>query len=150
MPKNNQTHGVRQRPVSCRFCRSRKLRCDREEPCSNCVSRGIDCEREYPAGSSPRIIGASEAKLIERIRKLEELLENQKSPQAEVEKQHSESYDIHAQPEHRSSLRPQNDHLDKDVAWLESIYSTKSISVNIIHHQQEPKSDNHCAGQDTI
>src|SRR4051794_1282425 len=33
----------RQRPVSCFFCRSRKLRCSRETPCSNCAVRKIQC-----------------------------------------------------------------------------------------------------------
>ncbi|KAL5316076.1 hypothetical protein ACEPPN_016953 [Leptodophora sp. 'Broadleaf-Isolate-01'] len=38
-----------ERPVSCRFCRSRKLRCSRESPCTNCVSRAIVCELPVPA-----------------------------------------------------------------------------------------------------
>jgi len=128
MPKSQQ---IRQRPVSCRFCRSRKLRCDREAPCSNCVSRGIRCELEHPAGRSARTLGASEPELVDRIRKLEELLENQKSPQNETEK-HSESSDIHAQQARRSTLPPQIEHLDNDVAWLESIYSGQNVPVNII------------------
>lgn len=33
-----------QPPVSCRFCRTRKLRCNREQPCSNCISRGLPCQ----------------------------------------------------------------------------------------------------------
>lgn len=33
----------RQRPVSCYFCRSRKLRCSRDTPCSNCAVRKIQC-----------------------------------------------------------------------------------------------------------
>lgn len=41
--KRTSAAGTRHRPVSCYFCRSRKLRCSRESPCSNCASRGIDC-----------------------------------------------------------------------------------------------------------
>ncbi|VUC38082.1 unnamed protein product [Clonostachys rosea] len=33
----------RQRPVSCAFCRVRKLRCSRDFPCTNCASRGRQC-----------------------------------------------------------------------------------------------------------
>lgn len=36
----------RSRPVSCLFCRSRKLRCSRQFPCANCTSRGISCQGE--------------------------------------------------------------------------------------------------------
>lgn len=47
MPRNAKVSHYqpyqRQRPVSCHFCRSRKLRCNRESPCSNCSARGITC-----------------------------------------------------------------------------------------------------------
>jgi len=33
----------RQNPVSCQFCRSKKLRCDRAQPCANCFARRISC-----------------------------------------------------------------------------------------------------------
>ena len=38
----------RQRPVSCHFCRSRKLRCSRQLPCSNCSTREISCQLYGP------------------------------------------------------------------------------------------------------
>lgn len=38
-----QNRAPRQDPVSCQTCRSRKLKCDRQNPCSNCVSRRVDC-----------------------------------------------------------------------------------------------------------
>jgi hypothetical protein len=41
-------HQPRQRPVSCNFCRVRKLRCSREFPCSNCTSRGVQCQAQDP------------------------------------------------------------------------------------------------------
>ncbi|KAB8349505.1 hypothetical protein FH972_023531 [Carpinus fangiana] len=34
----------RQTPVSCKNCRTKKLKCDRTDPCFNCSSRGITCE----------------------------------------------------------------------------------------------------------
>ena len=44
-----------QQPVSCQFCRSRKLKCDRGRPsCFNCSSRSKDCI--YEAGKPYEII----------------------------------------------------------------------------------------------
>lgn len=34
----------RQPPISCSFCRARKLRCNQPRPCTNCVSRGRICD----------------------------------------------------------------------------------------------------------
>jgi hypothetical protein len=33
----------RQDPVSCQFCRKKKLKCDRGNPCSNCRARALTC-----------------------------------------------------------------------------------------------------------
>lgn len=124
--------GARQRferPVSCRFCRSRKLRCSREAPCSNCVSRGIACELPVKnaniqaAGSSSR-----EPELLERIRKLEELVANGNSaPNTYQTPDSPHSLRTHTRP---STLSPDIEHLDDDVAWLKSIYTTQDLSVS--------------------
>lgn len=47
----------RQRPVSCHFCRVRKLRCSRDFPCSNCTSRGVQCQSQDP----PRLTSTATA-----------------------------------------------------------------------------------------
>jgi hypothetical protein len=39
-----------QQPVSCQFCRTRKLKCDRGRPCFNCASRKHECA--YESGKS--------------------------------------------------------------------------------------------------
>lgn len=52
----------RQRPVSCNFCRVRKLRCSREFPCSNCTSRGVQCQAQDP----PRATGPSSRPVFKR------------------------------------------------------------------------------------
>ncbi|KAF4490423.1 Zinc finger transcription factor YRR1 [Fusarium agapanthi] len=52
----------RQRPVSCNFCRVRKLRCSREFPCSNCTSRGVQCQAQDP----PRATGPSSRPVSKR------------------------------------------------------------------------------------
>lgn len=80
----------RNRPVSCYFCRSRKLRCSRQAPCSNCLSRGISCtlqalpapnpsERNHitsftQASARPAPDSASNSELLARIRLLEEVV----------------------------------------------------------------------------
>ncbi|KAL4990745.1 hypothetical protein BDW68DRAFT_153800 [Aspergillus falconensis] len=39
----DMVHRWSRTPLSCRLCRSKKLRCDRAQPCSNCVQRKVDC-----------------------------------------------------------------------------------------------------------
>ncbi|TQW03470.1 Fungal transcriptional regulatory protein [Cordyceps javanica] len=43
----------RQRPISCKLCRQRKLRCSRVFPCSNCTCRGVICEHDGPVSAQP-------------------------------------------------------------------------------------------------
>lgn len=76
MPKNSRKPSAsRQRPVSCRFCRTRKLRCSRDSPCSNCLSRNIACELEQ-SSNPPTVADTRERdELLDRIRKLEALVE---------------------------------------------------------------------------
>lgn len=46
------TRRRRQPQISCNFCRSKKLKCDRGQPCSNCTARGIPCDgQSLPAVS---------------------------------------------------------------------------------------------------
>ena len=131
MPKDLQKHNLsRQRPVSCRFCRSRKLRCSREAPCSNCMSRGIRCDLEYPIQSSSLTPTATEAELLERIRKLEELVDKHESLKNESVKQHPNNSEACTQRTCSSTGSSQIERLDDDVAWLESIYNCQDISVN--------------------
>ncbi|KAL4972931.1 hypothetical protein BDW66DRAFT_154277 [Aspergillus desertorum] len=39
----DMVHRWSRAPLSCRLCRSKKLRCDRAQPCSNCAQRKVDC-----------------------------------------------------------------------------------------------------------
>ncbi|KAF2714753.1 hypothetical protein K504DRAFT_9431 [Pleomassaria siparia CBS 279.74] len=161
MPKDTANPIPRQRPVSCRLCRTRKLRCSRESPCSNCVARRVRCELEdavLPARvlvpsqatsvASPRNNGGtstSDPDLVERIRKLEQIVERQQrltsdhSPRttshasdigssSDGTQGQSHAFEelhvtspLYSQNETRGV--PTDEHLDKDVAWLESIYS---------------------------
>lgn len=127
MPKEPQVRVVsRQRPVSCRFCRSRKLRCSREAPCSNCTSRGIACDLESP-GPSPESDNTAKYELLERIRKLEELVEKvRRSPQA----YHGEldGFDTSTEATESSTSR-ESEELRGDVAMLEKIYDGTNHAV---------------------
>ncbi|KAF7548821.1 hypothetical protein G7Z17_g6815 [Cylindrodendrum hubeiense] len=61
----------REKPLlSCTFCRSRKVRCDRQLPCKTCTSRGIGLSCTYKSGV-PR---NSKISVSDRIQQLEELV----------------------------------------------------------------------------
>lgn len=71
------------RPVSCLFCRSRKLRCSRNFPCTNCVSRGLNCTRDETSQSvitndateaPSRSSTTFEKDVLARLRRLEEVV----------------------------------------------------------------------------
>ncbi|KUJ10776.1 uncharacterized protein LY89DRAFT_739766 [Mollisia scopiformis] len=76
----------RQEPVSCVFCRKKKLKCDRGGPCSNCRARKLECSSASSgAGESsqgqksfespqPAASGQNIDELNNRIKKLESLL----------------------------------------------------------------------------
>lgn len=80
----------RQEPVSCLFCRKKKLKCDRGAPCSNCKARKLECSsaaseagepsqgpKSFEGGGLAQPSGASSQSIDElnnRIKKLEELL----------------------------------------------------------------------------
>jgi hypothetical protein len=79
----------RKRPVSCHFCRSRKLRCDRQSPCTNCQTRGVQCTL-YPTNSvelpgtrpNAQILApnGSNAELTARLLRLEEIVLKHSDP----------------------------------------------------------------------
>lgn len=126
MPRDRELHKP-ERPVSCRFCRVRKLRCSRESPCSNCISRGIACELPVrnpvrsttPAGTS----SPTQLDLLERIRKLEELVKTQSAIQSIAASDTPQSLATHTS---RSTLSPETEHLDDDINFLKSIYTAQT------------------------
>jgi hypothetical protein len=91
----NGRHGRASRqqpPVSCHFCRVRKLRCNRGQPCSNCLLRDIPCQnpssRPLPSvsvvaspvastlqGGSPVLEdnGPPDSDIVHRLERLEKL-----------------------------------------------------------------------------
>ena len=111
---SRRDRGSRQQPpVSCHFCRVRKLRCNRGQPCSNCVSRGISCQsanassgpppEPAPEGNtvttdtSPGPTGlrrqiASDFNVLQRLEKLEKLLAIQSERWSQLMTSHPELF----------------------------------------------------------
>lgn len=110
----------RQVPVSCTFCRSRKLRCSRTQPCSNCEARGVTCRQEHPS-QSPQTSESTEiepgqADILARLRRLEQIVLNQQPVENLTESIHSL---VQHQDESVSTEQPPSVH--DDIAWLERV-----------------------------
>jgi Fungal Zn(2)-Cys(6) binuclear cluster domain len=141
MPKDQQKRATRQQPVSCRSCRSRKLRCNRDFPCSNCASRNVTCELENAVRPPSGPPSSLESELLERVCKLERLVESQKVGQNEIVKPHPNQGTPLGQM-HRSTVSPETETpeaklpeietLNNDIAYLESIYSDNEQLVNLL------------------
>lgn len=83
-PEPEATRRRRQPQISCNFCRSKKLKCDRAQPCFNCRSRGIACDgQQTPQQPSPQQQDEQPASfsqqnqhdapdILERLRRLED------------------------------------------------------------------------------
>lgn len=146
MPKEPQKPGgPRQRPISCKFCRTRKLRCSRDSPCSNCLSRGIACELEQVVPSTSTIDDRSRSELLERIRKLEAVVEQHArstpapsyppSPDSNLgptalNSQVLGTFADAAKQTQKGAVPSQSEQLDRDFAWLESIYDGTDCAVS--------------------
>lgn len=77
--EKHSSRSARSRPVSCLFCRSRKLRCSRHFPCPNCTSRGLPCQLDDPAVSVNNVekkpdepTSTFQQDVLERLRRLED------------------------------------------------------------------------------
>jgi hypothetical protein len=72
----------RQNPISCRFCREKKLKCDRQSPCSNCSFRGLSCSNEsksQPRNESAFSDPSGNVTVLERLKRLEGIVLNQET-----------------------------------------------------------------------
>ena len=110
----------RQEPVSCQFCRTKKLKCNRDQPCQNCLARGIECERKgrLPASHVQHTyVPAENADILARLQRLEDIvLGSQRaiSSLTGTESQRAQSV--------ASSQVSEREKVHKaDAEWLESI-----------------------------
>jgi len=116
------------RPVSCLFCRSRKLRCTREFPCSNCVERGISCQlrpppqvlaSDSPSSPSQPTSEVSNLDIVRRLERLEAIIQSQRSGQ------HTSDYVLPSPTPSRAQSHP----LVVDIARLEKVSMGESFAV---------------------
>ncbi|KAH7394618.1 hypothetical protein BKA66DRAFT_281863 [Pyrenochaeta sp. MPI-SDFR-AT-0127] len=64
---------------SCTTCRRRKVKCDKKSPCSNCVRAKIECILPTPSRSSRRPRKPANGELLERLARLEGVINTLKS-----------------------------------------------------------------------
>jgi hypothetical protein len=141
MPKDPQSRNTsRRRPVSCQFCRMRKLRCSRTAPCSNCIVRGISCDLAnqvpLPTNGPEKAPSTSEySEILERLHRLESLLISQRDECQRSDGQPSEGTDSRSQPVHLSASPPQIQNLtmDNDTSLLGDVSMDQALSVSAIN-----------------
>jgi hypothetical protein len=138
--EKNRTGSSRSRPVSCLFCRSRKLRCSRQFPCVNCSSRGLSCQLESSSvistssadESSDQITGNFQQDVLARLHRLEEIVMTQREPTQPPSDQSGSrpgpppsrrKHDVATSFTEKSSI--------VDVEWLESQITHPSSAVGL-------------------
>lgn len=119
-----QRNRVRPDPVSCKSCRSKKLKCSRVQPCANCTSRGISCSFFIPPRSQPDTAAPiqSNVDVLRRLERLESLV-LQRTDSIETDNQ-SDSHATRQQPLHLSSesvVSNVHQNGDQDSRFLENI-----------------------------
>lgn len=63
-------------PGSCKACRDRKIKCDRQRPCANCIRFASDCVNPPGRGRAPRgSRQATNAQLVDRLSRLESVIQ---------------------------------------------------------------------------
>ncbi|KAJ5610648.1 hypothetical protein N7510_007367 [Penicillium lagena] len=138
----------RQRPVSCHFCRSRKLRCSRQFPCPNCTSRGLSCQlyassplqiNNPRGGGNQSEVGNED--ILARVRRLEDIVIGQSKPRT-AEKALQTEYPL--QPSlHSRGQRPyiprQEQPSTADANWLEKAITYPTSARFLLGHEIEFK-----------
>lgn len=132
----------RQRPISCHFCRVRKLRCSRQFPCSNCTSRGVPCRepQDPPPVSRPAVRKTSspasaESDILSRLERLESLLAvRNKDPAPDTASQKepavTSSPVVTSTPTSQQPLPPKIQHLTADALFLERTCLGPKLAVS--------------------
>ena len=126
-----QSRPSRSRPISCVFCRTRKLRCSRQFPCNNCTSRGLNCHQEgEPASSvsssneiSPEPAGFQQ-NVLSRLEKLEEIVASKQKHVAQDPSFHPRAWQK-GYPESHTEISS-----TIDVDWLEGEVTYPASAVS--------------------
>ena len=127
-PKHERVVRRRQDPVSCRLCRVKKLKCDRQNPCSNCVARNTNCEFEQNhATTTARIhqdAEPSNAAILSRLQRLEDMITRM-------------NHNLPTTPDALSPRKPDSDFSEATVlSSAEESHQIESQTLNQIGTQQ--------------
>jgi hypothetical protein len=138
--EKNRTVSSRSRPVSCLFCRSRKLRCSRQFPCVNCSSRGLSCQLETSSvisissadESSDQVTGDFKKDVMVRLHRLEEMVMTQPEPTQSPSDQNGSRPGPPPSRRKRDVARSFTEKSSTvDVEWLESQITHPSSAVGL-------------------
>ncbi|KAJ4984736.1 fungal specific transcription factor domain-containing protein [Stagonosporopsis vannaccii] len=77
-------------PRSCITCRRRKVKCDKKQPCSNCARAKIECIFPGPGRAPRKSRKPPDAELLERLRRLEGVVQNLNAQVEEHEQEAAE------------------------------------------------------------
>lgn len=77
-------------PRSCITCRRRKVKCDKKQPCSNCARARIECIFPGPGRAPRKSRKPPDAELLERLRRLEGVVQNLNAQVEEHEQEAAE------------------------------------------------------------
>lgn len=77
-------------PRSCVTCRRRKVKCDKKQPCSNCARAKIECIFPGPGRAPRKSRKPLDGELMERLRRLEGVVQNLNAQVEEHEQQDAE------------------------------------------------------------
>ncbi|CEJ55585.1 hypothetical protein PMG11_01836 [Penicillium brasilianum] len=149
MPRveKNRTGPSRSRPVSCLFCRSRKLRCSRQFPCANCSSRGLTCQLESMSvlstssadEGSDQPSGNFQQNVLARLRKLEEIVITQREPTRSPSDQSGSRPGPPPRRKREISTSFTENSSTVDVEWLESQITHPGSTVGLCIAEYEFK-----------
>ena len=136
--RTERTSRPRVDPVSCQSCRTKKLRCSRQQPCTNCVTRSINCDFRGRAPVEPlpaenEDLRAENAAIKARLLKLESLVLGGVSLSASSSAPLSRSAASPRPISPSTSVSPRSDAdraYNVDSEWLENIATREKALVS--------------------
>lgn len=139
--EKQRVRSSRSRPVSCHFCRSRKLKCSRQFPCSNCTSRGKTCQL-YPTTALPsspqsqtdKLPSNYHADILVRLRRLEEIVITNGPASSPMAQDTTQASSLHSPPtpkSNQSSMIHESQSSTSAVNWLEGEISSLGSLVGL-------------------
>ncbi|KAI0594029.1 hypothetical protein F4775DRAFT_596626 [Biscogniauxia sp. FL1348] len=103
--------------LACDFCRHRKRRCDGKKPCSTCKDSNADCVyKELP---SDRVEDASPSAVIDRLARIETLLEQQSHQIYQLNTRSSPGSYPPSQTDYLTEHSQQYDHIPSTVVEID-------------------------------